>query len=461
MTTKKATKSKPRMIYVYALVDRQKFKENPDIVKHALYIGKGTGSRMTEHMIEVEKCLEDTKRIRENTNQDKIKSLMSLVKTGKEIHAVRLSCGFLSDKDALRAESLMITLINKFRKNTNIEPLLNAVNGHHAEYNLDFEKNSIYIYALIEKEKYFHNQDIVRDALYIGKGTSSRMSAHLNEVERCMKDKSKIADSSNPEKIQKIIEITKKGRVIIPIRISDDYLEDEDAFLAESMAISCINTSRESMGIPLLLNAVNGHHQKRIADMEEHFLYTQCEDVELPEVPEEYAILVKTTDQVINDVRWKKLKEPFISKDGKKIPKITIYSPISDKIDRRAWNPLDPWTPEEAHSRAYHYWYFKPERVIDWLNNSKDRPKYLFAGVPDGKDTVVRYVWEIDWNKNWERYDSGQWGIPVTDPSELIQHELLGKRLMLKKDGKLQQVLLGYAKGVRVIGIKRSNPKRM
>lgn len=317
----------------------------------------------------------------------------------------------------------------------------------------------IYVYALVDRAKFTRNHDLIKHALYIGKGTGSRMSEHMREVLRSLNCEIANDIEVKKRKVEELKELVINGRKIQAIRISAGYLSDEDAFRAEALAITLINSSRAAAGTKLLLNAVNGHHAQRVSDMQEHFLYTQADDELLPAKPDEYAILVKTTDKESVDSNWNRLKTPFIHK-RKEVEKITVCSYKGEKRSRRAWDPLNPWSAEEAHARAHHYWPFKSSRVISWLSGDANRPTWLFAGVPDGKDTVVRYAWKIDWSKNWEFYPfekggvSGKWGVPVTDPKELFPHHLLGKRLVMKsKAGKTAQVLAGYSMGVRVIGI--------
>ncbi len=318
----------------------------------------------------------------------------------------------------------------------------------------------IYVYALVDGERFKRYPDIVREALYIGKGTGSRMSEHMSEVLTHL-DSDQGSEGAPPSrKIKALMDAVKSGRKIKAIRISAGYLTDEDAFRAEALAITMINAYRSSSKKELLLNAVNGHHAQRIADMKEHFLYAQSEDEFLPTKPDEYAILVKTSDHESSDQHWAPLKKSFTHKK-ELIPMVTAMSPRRGKKARRAWDPLDPWSPEEAHDRAQRYWPFKTSTVVEWLAGEKNRPTWLFAGVPDGGDTVVRYAWRIDWGKNWQFFlmnsetGTGKWGIPVERPEELTLHPLLGRRLMEERTGKETQALAGYAHGVRVIGVRK------
>jgi hypothetical protein len=319
----------------------------------------------------------------------------------------------------------------------------------------------IYVYVLVDRKSFTKSKDIVKHALYVGKGTGSRMSQHMNEVMKRLRGEAGSGDGANKKKIEELMKLAKAGREVQAIRISAGYLSDKDAFRAEALAITLINSARASSGASLLLNAVNGHHAQHICDMQEHFLYTQADDELLPKKPSEHAILVKTTDKEMSESQWRPLQRSFTHK-GVVFPKITVCSQVRERARRRAWDPLDPWSPEEAHARAYHYWPFKTERIVSWLEDSVGRPKWLLAGVPDGNDTVVRYAWHIDWDKNWEFYPkekgslTGRWGVPISDANAIVQHPLLGKRLVENRDSKRVQVLKDHTSGVRVIGIRRA-----
>lgn len=132
-------------------------------------------------------------------------------------------------------------------------------------------------------------------------------------------------------KVEELKELVINGRKIKAIRILAGYLSDEDAFRAEALAITLINSSRAVAGTKLLLNAVNGHHAQRVSDMQEHFLYTQADDELLPAKPDEYAILVKKTDKESVDSNWNQLKTPFIHK-RKEVEK-SLCAPTKVKSD--------------------------------------------------------------------------------------------------------------------------------
>jgi hypothetical protein len=98
------------------------------------------------------------------------------------------------------------------------------------------------------------------------------------------------------------------------------------------------------------------------------------------------------------------------------------------------------------------------------MANDKSRPRYLFAAVPDGSKSVVRYIWEIDWKAGLEfhPYDkggaTGKWGFKVkrgTSPEiKACKEKYLGKWLWENKGDRKVQALYGFPYGARVVGVR-------
>lgn len=327
----------------------------------------------------------------------------------------------------------------------------------------------IYIYVLVDQDKFQRSKDIIKSAIYVGKGTGARMDAHIQEAKLALQDKSRLDTASNPEKVKQLVAMLEEGKQIKAYRISAGYSTDEDAFIAEALAITLINSSRSED--ERLLNAVSGHGSTKITDMVEHFLFAGCTDVTLPETSDTSAIFVKVggdgdfykheheEEEKISGIT--KMSEGQVKKSKKR---------REEKLEiRRGWDPMEPWNNEEATERARRYWPFKEERVIEWINNPAKRPKFLFAGIKDGNKTVVRYIWEIDWSKNLEHYPGNRWGFPLKEeatPSaalKAVQEQYLGACLYnpvkeedlkdKKKQITMKQALSAYAHGVRIIRI--------
>jgi hypothetical protein len=245
-------------------------------------------------------------------------------------------------------------------------------------------------------------------------------------------------------------------------RISAGYSTDDDAYIAEALTITLINSTRAEGN--KLLNAVRGHHSVDIADMATHFLFAGSEDMELPAKSVEKAVLVKTTEEESSTAHYEPSKRERWMYKGNPVDGVVVMRAVREKRPRRAWDPMRPWDDQEAADRARHYWPFGKETIMGWLEG-QDRPRYLFAAVPDGAKSVVRYIREIDWTKGLEFHpfekggSVGKWGFSLLDGEskdlKACREKYLGKCLVENREGSARptQVLNGYNKGVRVIGI--------
>lgn len=316
-----------------------------------------------------------------------------------------------------------------------------------------------YVYALMKKSDMKKGKNIFDHALYIGKGCGSRKDEHTKEAIRLLRE-NKLKSSSN--KLNELANLLETGEEVSAVRISAGYLCEKDALRAESMLISLIKEYRKNRPLEeQLLNEINGYDAQSITDMDLHFLYVNSEDEELSDEADEYAIIVKTNHKDMDDIDREELVGDEVKLFGDRyLGKISVKKQLKGKSKKRpGWNPFSQWTNDEAKARACRYWRLGKERVLGWIDNDGERPRWLLACVPDGSNTVVRYAWQIDWNKPFEYYpDSNQWGIPVAEEHEM--HDLLGKRLMKKNSsGKLTQVLYGQADGVKIVGIKKTEKR--
>ena len=321
----------------------------------------------------------------------------------------------------------------------------------------------IYIYVLVDADAFAASgRDVIKSALYVGKGTGSRMDAHISEAIRSLENPELIDSKSNPAKVKKLVEMLKAGRQIKAFRISAGYSTDTDALRAEALAITLINSTRSEGN--KLLNAVRGHHSVDIADMASHFLFAGSEEMLLPTESTEHAVLVKTTDKEASTAHYEPRVRTSVHHKGNPLDGVVVMKATREKKPRRKWDPMMPWDDMEAADRARHFWPFGKETVVRWIEGV-ERPRYLFAAVPDGAKSVVRYIWEIDWTKKLEFHpyeeggNSGKWGFPLlageTDDLKACREKYLGKVLLEDREGRAgkTQVLNGYNMGVRVIGI--------
>jgi hypothetical protein len=62
----------------------------------------------------------------------------------------------------------------------------------------------------------------------------------------------------------------------------------------------------------------------------------------------------------------------------------------------------------------------------------------------------VLYAWQIESGGTWDFHtDSGRWGMPLGERN--LDHPRLGAALYETRNGRRQQVLAGYAAGIRVL----------
>lgn len=120
-------------------------------------------------------------------------------------------------------------------------------------------------------------------------------------------------------------------------------------------------------------------------------------------------------------------------------------------LERRGWDPGDPWSDTEARERARHYWPIARQRVLGWIEAPSTMPSELLMGIRSGAGkTVVRYVWTIDPEGVWDVGDGEGWvGVPLG--RSLRNHPALGKALMQESGGKRYGALRGFAAGWRVV----------
>ena len=116
---------------------------------------------------------------------------------------------------------------------------------------------------------------------------------------------------------------------------------------------------------------------------------------------------------------------------------------------RAGWNPNIPWTPEQAHERAYRYWPIRRAQVEQWIVDRSTVPTYLIGLILDRGRSIARFMWPIDRDGVWELFPTvrNRWGIPVVDPLHpLTMHPLVGRRPV---DTQGRAILGPRANGVR------------
>jgi hypothetical protein len=255
--------------------------------------------------------------------------------------------------------------------------------------------------------------------------------------------------------------ILDRGQQVPAVRLSAGYLNEADAYRAEALAIDTVNAVLVAAGRPTLTNATPGHHAGFVW-LGEHFAFTETveQDVDPAAAAEQgqgvTEIFVKgTSDSIMRP--GQRLATASVLPDevtdlAERVVAIdSLGEDHPETIESRGWDPFDPWTDLEARERARRYWPIAAHRVRSWLADPETSPRCLLLGIPepDGR-TVVRYAWQIDPQGSWEFYiDSRRWGIPLG--KRVRDHPRLGSALYETKNGRRQQVLTGYASGIRVL----------
>lgn len=317
-----------------------------------------------------------------------------------------------------------------------------------------------YIYGLVDPLALHQTGDQLLSIFYVGKGSRSRWAHHETEERRALNREEVllVRHSSKAERIRKILD---RGQQVPAIRLSAGYLNEADAYRAEALAINTVNAALAAAGRPPLTNATPGHHAGFVW-LGEHFAFTETteQDVDPAAAPDHgqgvTEILVKGTSDSITRPGQRRATIDFLPDDvrdlaGRVVAIDSLGEDHPEVIESRGWHPFDPWTDLEARERARRYWPIAADRIRSWLVEPATLPKCLLLGIPEpGGRTVVRYAWQIDPQGPWEFYiDSRRWGVPLG--GRVRNHPRLGSALYETKNGRRQQVLAGYASGIRVL----------
>jgi hypothetical protein len=332
-------------------------------------------------------------------------------------------------------------------------------------------QDGYYIYGLVDPRALRETgDDPLLSIFYVGKGKGSRWAFHEKDVHAALVREQERLErrSSKAERIRKILD---RGQQISAIRLSAGYVDEDDAYAAEALAIDTVDAALTAAGRPPLTNATPGRHAGFVW-LREHFIFTETTEQDLPQGGTEQTvesgarrapmaprteILVKGTEIDLVEpgqrlVRNASLPAALAGLDDRVVA-IELLDEDSDSAVRRGWDPLDPWTDPEARARARRYWPIAAGRVANWLRDPDTMPQRLLLGIPEpGGRTVVRYVWDIDPAASWEFYpQSRRWGIPLGP--RVRDHPRLGAALYETRDGRRVQVLLNHVHGLRVIEV--------
>jgi hypothetical protein len=323
------------------------------------------------------------------------------------------------------------------------------------------DDESYYIYGLVDPLALHQTGDQLLSIFYVGKGNRTRWAHHEAEERRAL-NREEVRLERRSSKAERIRMILDRGQQVPAIRLSAGYLNEADAYRAEALAIDTVNATLAAAGRPPLTNATPGHRAGFVW-LGEHFTFTETteQDVDPAAAPDEgqgvTEIFVKGTSDSFTRPGQRRSTAAALPDDvrdltGRVVAIDSLGEDHPEAIESRGWDPFNPWTDQEARERARRYWPIAAYRVRSWLVEPGTLPACLLLGIPEpGGRTVVRYVWQIDPQGLWEFYvDSRRWGVPLGE--RVRDHPRLGSALYETKNGRRQQVLAGYAAGIRVLG---------
>lgn len=331
---------------------------------------------------------------------------------------------------------------------------------HAVNLHMDGDSGEYYVYALSTipaRGKGFNPNDI----FYVGKGKGLRWSQHFAEARRAI-------DSG--------LELSTKHAAIKTIFAeSDDELDYEDhvyivkggldepaALTLEALTIELLRNS----GVPLT-NVVSGHHSgallKPAAEVRKYYSAELLVVEAVSAVTKAEIGRAEIADFVLGGSRESDRLTVVVKGSADSIPLYEdrtradvaarfgggVVADIGNRVDdgRRAWDPSDPWTDEEARERAHHYWPVRPAAVEMLMGIAADGRLSLAMLVVDKRagQSAVRYEWHVDSEAGvWLDYGD-RIGFPLG--AAIDAHDSwVGRSLVRKHDGK--QILEAHASGI-------------
>lgn len=344
-----------------------------------------------------------------------------------------------------------------------------------------------YVYALIDPIVYRQTGSQLLSVLYVGKGTKDRANQHARD-ERHALEKSLATLPMTASKSERIRRLLGSGEEVPAVTLSSGFVDEGDAYRAETLAMELISRLLAAHGLEPLGNTTPGHGQSAgmtiagqpqvlggpkgpaltpAAVLDEpqfqlrsvrdalHASTSRRVDWRSAGVIPRATILVKGSAEAIPGGSHAALPldalPPTLADVADRIvPRDTAILPGSE-FDRRGYDPDDPWTDHEARERAARYWPFAPATVREWLLDNQSGPVDLLLAVPATGGTTVRYAWQIDRTAAFEFFpDTGRWGIPLGKP--LLGHPARGLCLVEDRGNRAGvQVLLNYVAGCRLL----------
>lgn len=345
-----------------------------------------------------------------------------------------------------------------------------------------------YVYGLIDPLEYRTHRSPLLAVFYVGKGVKSRAGQHeKDQIAALNRDWNNIAPHGS--KAERIRGLISRGEQIPAIMLSTGYVNDDDAYKAETLAMTLIDRLLASHGLPPLTNNASGHGQnqglnvigstvepnkrpahsvpapvERIHGEPEFDWPTVAEQLKMStsyrrpwtDVIKHSTIVVKGNADELAGGTHQPLPPAQHAHDAPDFgPRVNSFEsdflPGSETV-RRGYDPDNPWDDYEARARAARYWPISAALVRDWLESPETMPTDLLLTIPATGGTTVRYAWRLDPKGHLEYYpETGRWGLPLGP--RLPKHAALGVCLTERRDGRDDEVqlLMNYASGIRIV----------
>lgn len=348
-----------------------------------------------------------------------------------------------------------------------------------------YDGGEFYLYALIDPRVYRQTRSQLLSIFYVGKGTKSRAEAHRKDELRDLKKARDVLQRAG-SKTARIDQILGTGDEVDAIHLSGGYRNEQDAYRAEALAMELIERLLRGYKLDGLTNTAPGHGQSSGmtstitgAALESEAALRQLGVHDVDAEPEFAWRTVRQALQASTSRRrdWGSVitsptilvKGSTASMDGgshdptaggapawltalgdRRVQILDADYAPGTEFERPGWDPDDPWDDLSAQLRGRRYWPIAQDRVRAWLEDPASCPSHLLLAIPGNGGTTVRYAWHVDAAGRWEYYpEIKRWGVPLGKRD--FDHPALGVCLVEEKNGREQQVLQGYAAGIRVL----------
>lgn len=352
---------------------------------------------------------------------------------------------------------------------------------------LAYDGGRWYVYALIDPIAYRKTGSQLLSVIYVGKGAKDRADQHVKDERRKLEGALATIPMS-ASKTERIQWLLGSGEEIPAITLASGFVDQDDAYKTEALAMELIGRLLAAHGLEPLGNTIPGHGQSAglaVSGQPQTLGGPKGTTLTPAAVPDEPQFEMRSVQDALQAstsrrVHWRTsgviTQSTILVKGnadaipggshgqlpGSALPaglhdvadRITVldsaYLPGS-QFERSGYDPDNPWTDHEARERATRYWPFASTMVRSWLQDAEVGPVDLLLAVPGSGGTTVRYAWRIDRATRFEYFpDDRRWGLPLGRP--VLDHPARGLCLVEDRGSRTGvQVLANYVAGCRLL----------